>query len=170
MEPALVGALIGFGGSLTVSFLANFCAEDYRRHRDSLALAGALAGELASYKDAWPQLRTALQKMHENTSAGNKISFPKIAKPVDRIFDANVARIGLLGPALAEELAYVYNQVNAFRELLKTLIDEPDIGADQQSARVASCIATLDRTVARAELLPENLRKLTKKWYVPFLS
>jgi hypothetical protein len=48
MEPALIGALIGFGGSLIGSFIANFCAEDYRRHRDSLALAGALAGELSS--------------------------------------------------------------------------------------------------------------------------
>lgn len=47
MEPAFIGALIGVGGTLVGGFIANFCAEDYRRHRDSVALAGALAGELA---------------------------------------------------------------------------------------------------------------------------
>jgi hypothetical protein len=168
MEPALSGALIGFGGSLIVGFIANFCAEDYRRHRDSLALAGALAGELASYRDAWPLLGASLQAMHETSLAGNKITFPKVPKPVDRVFEANVARIGLLGPELSEDLAYVYNQFNAFRELFKTLMDEPELAADQQAARLAACITTLDRAVARGESLPDHLRKLTKRWYFPF--
>lgn len=168
MEPGLSGALIGFGGTLIGGFIANFCAEDYRRHRDSLALAGALAGELASYKDAWPLLRTNLQAMHEMSLAGNKLKIPKIPKPVDRVFEANVARIGLLGPKLAEDLAYVYNQFNAFRDLFKTLMDEPELGADQQAARLASCITTLDRAVVRGESLPDDLRKLTRKWYFPF--
>lgn len=168
MESGLVGALIGFGGTLLGGFLANFCAEDYRRHRDGLALAGALAGELASYKDAWPLLRANLQIMHERASAGNKITLPRIAKPVDRVFDANVARIGLLGPKLSEDLAYVYNQINAFRELFKTLMDEPELTDDQQAARLVACITTLDRAVERGTTLPEHLRKLTKKWYMPF--
>lgn len=168
MEPALIGALIGFSGTLIGGFVANFCAEDYRRHRDSVALAGALAGELSSYKDAWPMLRSSLEVMHERTLAGIKISFPKVPKPVDRVFEANVAKIGMLGPELAEDLAYVYNQFNAFRELFKTLMDEPDLTSDEQAARIASCIATLERAVTRGESLPNDLRKLAKNGYFPF--
>jgi len=168
MESGLVGALIGFGGTLLGGFIANFCAEDYRRHRDSLALAGALAGELASYKDGWPVLRANLRTMHERVVAGNKISIPRIAKPVDRVFEANVARIGLLGPKLSEDLAYVYNQINAFRELFKTLMDEPELAADQQAFRLTVCLQTLDRAVERGEALPDHLRELTTKWYLPF--
>jgi hypothetical protein len=96
------------------------------------------------------------------------IPFLKIPKPVDRVFEANVARLGLLGPELSEELAYVYNQFNAFRDLFKTLMEEPELAADQQAVRLAVCITTLERAVARGEQLPVHLRKLTKKWYFPF--
>jgi hypothetical protein len=168
MEATLTGALIGFGGSVLVSFIANFCAEDYRRHRDSRALAGALAGELSSYKDAWPQLRASLRTMHDNARSGIRLTLPKFPKPVDRVFEANVARLGLLGPELSEEIAYVYNQFNAFRELFRTLMEEPELAADQQAARLAVCITTLERAVARAEQLPLHLRVFIKNWYVPF--
>lgn len=106
--------------------------------------------------------------MHERTLGGIKISFPKVPKPVDRVFEANVAKIGMLGPELAEGLAYVYNQFNAFRELFKTLMDEPDLAAEEQAARIASCIITLERAVARGEALPNDLRKLAKTAYFPF--
>jgi hypothetical protein len=168
MDATLTGALIGFSGSVLVSFIANFCAEDYRRHRDSHALAGALAGELSSYKDAWPELRAGLEAMLVHARSGVQLVVPKIPKPVDRVFEANVARLGLLEPALSEEIAYVYNQINAFRELFRTLIEDSELSADQQAARIHACITTLDRAATRAETLPQNLRTLSKSWYVPF--
>jgi hypothetical protein len=168
MSDVLTGALLGFSGSLIVAFLANFCAEDYRRHRDSVALAAALAGELASYEDAWPILRSSLGGMHEQSLAGNRVLFPKMSKPTDRVFEANVGKVGLVGPELAEDLAYVYNQVNAFREMIKTLMDESDLAAEQQAARLRACITTLDQASARDESLPDRLRKFAKKRYFPF--
>jgi len=168
MSDALMGATFALSGTLIVAFLANFCAEDYRRHRDSVALAAALAGELASYEDAWPILRSSLEAMHMHSVAGNSISLPKMPKPSDRVFEANVGKLGLLGPELAEDLAYVYNQVNAFREIFKTLMDEPELAAREQAARLDACITTLDRAMGRGASLPGRLRIFAKRWYRPF--
>lgn len=63
MSEVLYGALIGFSGTILVGFVSNFCAEDYRRHRDAVALAGALAGELMSYEEAWPMLENQLEHL-----------------------------------------------------------------------------------------------------------
>lgn len=40
-------ALVAVLGVLGGAYISNFAAEDFRRFRDSQALAGALAGELA---------------------------------------------------------------------------------------------------------------------------
>jgi hypothetical protein len=106
--------------------------------------------------------------MGDQARSGTRISLPKISKPVDRVFEANISKIGLLGPDLAEDLAYVYNQLNAFREMLKTLMDEPDISAAQQALRVDGCITTLKRAAERGDTLPTRLRSFAKRWYVPF--
>lgn len=168
MSDVLTGAVLGFSGSLMVAFLANFCAEDYRRHRDSVALAAALAGELASYEDAWPLLRSGLNAMHEQSLAGHRLTLPRMTKPVDRVFEANVGKIGLVGPGLTEDLAYVYNQINAFREMFKTLMEEPELSVEQQGARIRACVEMLNRAIARGELLPGRLRKFAMRRYVPF--
>jgi hypothetical protein len=170
MSDVLTGALLGFGGSLIVAFVANFCAEDYRRHRDSVALAASLAGELASYEDAWPLLRSSLVAMHARCLDGNTVSIPKMPKPTDRVFDANVGKIGLLGPKLAEDLAYVYNQINAFREMFKTLMDESALSAEQQAARLWACMTTLDWALERGQPLPDRLRAFAEKRYFPFAT
>jgi hypothetical protein len=45
----LNAALLAFAGVLVGGYFNNFLAEDYRRFRDSQALAGALAGEIESH-------------------------------------------------------------------------------------------------------------------------
>jgi hypothetical protein len=168
MSDVLMGAFFGLSGTLIVAFLANFCAEDYRRHRDSVALAAALAGELASYADAWPILRSSLEAMLGQARSGDRIFLPKMSKPTDRVFEANVGKIGLVGPDLAEDLAYTYNQVNAFREMFYTIMGEVDLTVEQQALRVNACIMTLDRAMERGESLPRRLKTFAKKRYVPF--
>ena len=56
-------AIIGFAGVLAGGYFNNFFAEDYKRFRDSQALAGALAGELQSHAEAVPLIKSGLSAM-----------------------------------------------------------------------------------------------------------
>ncbi|WP_052421072.1 hypothetical protein [Paraburkholderia ferrariae] len=119
-----VTALVAFAGVVAGGYFNNFIGEDYRRFRDGQALAGALAGELKSHGTAIPTLKTTLENLLSRLEGPNgslqvvQRDFESANSPV---FDANVGRIGLLGPQLAEEVAYVYEAIRAFRMTTKTL-------------------------------------------------
>ncbi|KVD85166.1 hypothetical protein WS62_19720 [Burkholderia sp. ABCPW 14] len=73
----LNAALVGFLGVLVGGYGSNFLAEDYRRFRDSRALAGALAGELESHGEAVPILKDGLERMGNKVLAGEKLDLPE---------------------------------------------------------------------------------------------
>jgi|SRR5450830_168759 len=108
-------ALVAFLGVLAGSYLNNFVAEDFRRFRDSQALAGALAGELESHASAIPLVRQRLADMDSHVKRGDKLNLQEWPQPSSPVFDANVGKIGLMPPTLAGEVAYVYEQIRAFR-------------------------------------------------------
>src|SRR5437016_4469123 len=135
MGDAATGAMAGVTGTLVIGFLANFVSEDYRRFRDGKSLAGAIAGELSSYAEALPMLEGALHGMLERLAADKAARLPKIEKPTDRVFDGSVAKLGLLGNELVEEVVYVYNNINAFRTSM-ALVSGDGLTVAEQAAHV----------------------------------
>lgn len=165
MDKTLFPAVLALFGTLVAGFLSTFLSEHHRRFRDKQALAGALAGELGSYKEAWPLLAQNFSLLMEMAKLGERVQIPKIEKPTDRVFDSCVAQIGSLGPELAEDLAYVYNNLNAFRTtFLSASADEAS--PQQQHARLESAWACVNRAQARGEDLPERLKAYAKRRYV----
>lgn len=108
-------ALIALIGVLAGGYVNNFLAEDYCRFRDGTALAGALAGELGSHMQAFPLLRTMLTTLKTAFEQGERPPLRRFDPPNDPIYEANVGKIGLLGGKLAEEVAFAYQQICAFR-------------------------------------------------------
>ncbi|TBO32564.1 hypothetical protein EYS42_05075 [Aquabacterium lacunae] len=139
-------------------------SEHYRRHCNRTALAGALAGELGSYSDAWPLAHSNVKKIYELAASGAKLRIPKTEKPNDRVFDSCVAQIGLLGPELADDLAYTYNNINAFRVSIQAA---SDIDSDPagQAALLSGALAAMERANERGKTLPERLRLIARESY-----
>lgn len=164
MDKSALTALVALVGTLSVGFASTFLAEHYRRFRDRGSLAGAIAGELASYSEAWPILNDQLSKMIVAFENGAVIKLPKLDKPTDRVFDSCVAQIGLLGPDLAEATAYVYNNINAFRVAFIASSD-PEISNIQQAQLIKNALAALNRANDRGSDLPKKLRTFANESY-----
>lgn len=163
MSESLLAAIIAASVALTVALLNSIGAELYRRHKDRKALAAAIAGELASYEPALPLIQEILRATIQAIETGNRntVSFRSFDKPKDFVFEKAVEKLGLLGPKLAEDIVYVYSNLNAFRVsfgLIATHFKEmPD---DEVLARCVACLDAIERVVQRGESLVAALKNL----------
>jgi hypothetical protein len=164
LDKSLIGALLALVGTLIAGFLSTFVSEHYRRHSNRTALAGALAGELGSYSEAWPLAHENINKAYELASSGAELKIPRIEKPTDRVFDSCVAQIGLLGPDLADDLAYTYNNINAFRVSMQAA-SEIESDPVRQAAMLQGALASMHRANERGKSLPSKLRSVAKESY-----
>jgi hypothetical protein len=162
-------ALISFFGALAGSYLNNFVAEDYRRFRDGTALAGALAGELAAHQSALPLLSAAMAEWLEQGQAGHRIQcLREMPMPTDPVFDNNAAKLGLLGHELAEDVAFTYQQIRAFRLAMAILSKHhEEMDVPEQLARIKGCQWAITSASARALPLVGSLRAFAKKPWSP---
>lgn len=116
------GLLATFGGMATNTYL-----ERMRLRRDSRNLALAFKGELTAlialieerrYVERFEQVIQQIESTREPFYVPFRIRFK-----YDRVYDANVDRIGLLKPPLAEQLPLFYTRVNSIMEDLVSLGD-----------------------------------------------
>ena len=152
-----VGAL--FGPILSL-FVSNFLAEDYRRFCDGGAVAAGLLGELKSHGEALPLLEPLIHKMID--AAKNEVRLPYrmpvLPESLDPIFDASISKLGLLDPKVVEDVAYVYEQLRAFRGGFQLIFSTPDMTHLEIISRCNAALQTLDRVKKRGEPLLESLR------------
>lgn len=156
----LNAALIAFAGVLVGGYFNNFLAEDFRRFRDSQALAGALAGELESHAEAIPNIKDNLTKLHAIAEKGEELAMQEWPQPGSPVFEANVEKIGLLHPDLAKNVAYVYEQIRAFRLSLHLLSKHhKENNANWRSTIIRNAKACMERAENRGKPLVESLKK-----------
>ncbi|MFL9939986.1 hypothetical protein [Paraburkholderia graminis] len=159
-------ALVGLLGVLAGGFFNNFLAEDYRRFRDGQALAGALAGELESHAEPMPIIKDSLEKMHLALLSGERLDTPEWPIPASPLFDQNASKIGLLGHEAAKEVAYVYENLRAFRQNFNVLTKHhSNMPTEWSSAIVLGCLAAISRAEHRGLLLIETLKLQANESY-----
>lgn len=159
-------ALVAFIGVLAGGYVNNFLAEDYRRFRDGTALAGALAGELSSHMQAFPMLRTMLTAVRAAFENGQRPPLRRFEPPNDPVYESHVSKIGLLGGKLAEDVAYAYQQIRAFRlNFFLVLTHYEEMKDDEVVARLNVCLDTINRGDARAVVLLAELKALASQSY-----
>jgi hypothetical protein len=162
----LNAALVGFLGVLVGSYGSNFLAEDYRRFRDGRSLAGALAGELESHGEPIPSVKAGLESMGDKVLAGDKLELPEWPIPNSPVFEENAAKIGLLGPDLARDVAYVYEHLRAFRQNFHQLTKHnAAMSVGWNHSHILGCLAILTRVEPRAAQLIVNLKKYAAAQY-----
>lgn len=159
-------ALIGLLGVMTGGYFNNFLAEDYKRFRDGQALAGALAGELESHGMPVKMIVDGLEKMNTKLADGQKLDLPKWPIPASPLFDQNASKIGLLGAELAREVAYVYENLRAFRQNFHVLSKHHSaMPGEWAQATIVGCQAAISRAEARGIPLVENLKGFAAQSY-----
>jgi hypothetical protein len=160
-------ALIAFTAAVLVGFGGHFVAEDYRRFRDSQAIAASLAGELRSIMLSLPQLHTGLTRMKGVLEALQPISLPEMPDQSSPIFEANAEKVGLLGVDLAGGSAFLYDQIRAFRTSFQ-LLSKHHTTMDPlwSSLLVGRCIQLIERNVPEAKKLIEKLQNHSETSYV----
>jgi hypothetical protein len=154
-------AVIAVSGVLIVGYITNFAAEDFRRFRDGAALAAALAGELGSHATAFPKIREILER--QITSLDRSV-IRNFDPPNDPIFDNGVGKLGLVGHAMAEEIAFVYQQIRAFR-LAYSVISKSSKEMDDSElrSRHEGCLHAIHRAEERGKPLIINLKRRANK-------
>ena len=121
MSDPVIAAIIALCGAVIASALSNFAAEAYRRHRDAMALAGALAGELGAIYTTYQHTRTNMVEALNFVTQGIRLSHAKSAEDRSWIWESNSGRIGLLGPQLAEDVSFIYGHILGIRSSISAL-------------------------------------------------
>jgi hypothetical protein len=161
----LNAALIGLLGLMTGGYVNNFLAEDYRRFRDGQALAGALAGELESHAEAFDFLKRGLENMIP-VATDKGLDLTEWPIPPSPLFDENAAKVGLLGPQSARDVAYVYENIRAFRQNFHMLSkDHRNMLKEWAPAMIVGCIAAIQRAETRGRPLIETLKSHAAEEY-----
>lgn len=159
-------AVIAASAVLLGAFLTSFVAEDYRRFRDSSALAAAFAGELASYELGLRAGKTVVSSLVKILEAGTDMTMPKPQAAIDAVFDANIDRIGSLGSNLTEDLVFAYHQIRAYRTAQTMAQGATDIHLRLSSLRVA--LTFLDNALDVVPSVVTRLRSHGSRGWVPF--
>ncbi|VVO04083.1 hypothetical protein [Pseudomonas fluorescens] len=160
-------ALIAFTSAVLVGFGAHFAAEDYRRFRDSKAIAAALAGELGSILLSLPELPAVLSNMKAELDNRQRIALPEMPDQSSPIFEANAEKIGLLGADFAGRVAFTYDQIRAFRTSFQLLSKHhTTMDPSWSSLLVGRCLNLVKSNQSKAEMLVDNLKNYSQIWYV----
>ncbi len=173
MSDGLVAALVAGFVAITVAWLTQFVAEAYKRHRDGSAVAAAIAGEMASYVPAWPQLMATFEVWIKLLQKGQRdqISLRPFKRPEDMVIDEMVPKLGLLTTKQVEDVVSAYSNIRAFRDALMAVTTEHQSMSDAElNTRILAMISSLDRArVAGERVLPE-LHKRAEAPFWPWAS
>lgn len=159
MADSATPALIAAAATLITAYGTQFIAEKYRRFHDGSALAAGLAGELNSYRGAYPVLSNAFQSFRDSADRATAAQFFRpFPRPTDLFFDEVVSKLGLLGAATVEDTVFVYGNLRAFRNSMETLMNHHAEMSDFEfRGRCGSCLIALNHAHERGTKLVPKL-------------
>jgi hypothetical protein len=149
-------------GSFAVAYLTHFVAEDYRGFKRGSALAAALAGELKSYLEGSREFEKAAPELRSLLATETPMHMPDTRTGSHRVFEAGVSDLGLLGLKTSESVAYVYQQIDAFRSVWKALCIAPP---SLQANLLEGALTCIRRATERGEPLIEDLELRARASY-----
>ena len=158
-------------------FVANFLAESYKRFKSGSVLAAGIVGELKSYLPAQTMMMDVINTIiAAHTPEGAEklpLSFRgEFEMPKDRVYEANVANLGLLGAELATATAEVYGRILGFRTAWRgfyNYYNDMNIHESREQARfIRQWLERSDE--AGRELIPLLEERAKASWLVSRLS
>lgn len=164
-------AVLAAAAALAVAYLTNFEKERYVRHLDAAALAGALSGEMRSHRSAFPHLLKVFSGLEQQLSSGLIPPIRATPQPSSPVFDSGVGKLGLLGPDLAEEVAYLYEQLRTFRAAIHVLTrDHAEMELREVGIRCTYLRGLIEQNTLKADSTISALAAFAHKPYVSSLQ
>lgn len=108
-------AILTLVAAIAAAFIGSLVTEHYRRFREAQSIASAIAGELTGYQEASDLLLQNFAQMKAIVANDKRLPFKPFDPPKDVLYEALAEKIGLLGPPLARDVAYVYQRLYGFR-------------------------------------------------------
>ena len=160
-------ALIAFTSAILVGFTSHFLVEDYRRFRDSQAIAAALAGELRSITSSISDLQTGLIGMQEMLDNEQPLPFPEFPIQTSPMFEAIAEKVGMLGVDLAGDVAFLYGQITAFQVSFHWLSKHNErMPMPWSCALVERLLVLIEKNKEGAQTLIQKLSMKTNRGYL----
>ena len=156
----LIVAIIGAIGAIIASAFGGAFSSWFARHQERQAIAAAFAAEIQGFIDAinWREARKGIQQ-------GEMISIGEGFFPV---FDAHIAKIGLLPVDLAAKIVVFYTHAGGVVQDLRTLwaaLVEKKINIQNTDEIKARLPKELDKLEGEAKaLVPELQKEVARAW------
>lgn len=167
----IFSAIVGASAVVVVGYATNFLKEDYVRFLDSRALASALAGELESHSSALPILEKGMETMISMARAEQQIPFRPFSSPTSPVFEQSVSKLGLLGSPLAGEVAYLYENIRAFRLNFAVVMEHGnEMSSAELVGRLKHLLHTITNNRPRAEQTIVNLNAFANAQFRPWFA
>ena len=173
VDTAIIAGIVAVAVALLGTYLKDFAAERYKRHKDACAIAAGLAGELAAYAPTLPILLAAFDTFLQLVDSGKRgeIVLEKIERPSDKFYDKAVDKLGLLGPELVEDIVFVYSNIAAFRMTFENIaVNRKDMSDAQLRGQILGCRFAVTNAKDKGVELIERLRLRGKQSFQLFDS
>jgi hypothetical protein len=113
-----------------------------------------------------PMLKNGLETMLSDCLSEDGLKLPEWPIPPSPLFDQNASKIGLLDAQTARDVAYVYENLRAFRQNFHMLSKHHrDMPKDWSHAMIVGCLAAISRAETRGMPLIESLKRQTTESY-----
>ncbi len=131
-------AFIAPSVTILAALIGSIINEAYKRHRDKIGLAAALAGEISTHvnglQNAWVSI---LDKWISTLQSGNPLLKSSFDRPIDRVYNDCVSKLGLLPSQVVSDIVYFYESISGFRNaLVQILGGMPEYQRPEDKARV----------------------------------
>lgn len=104
--------------------------------------------------------KNAFEGLREMGERGEIANIAKLPMPEDPVFGKTADRLGMLGPHLAEAVAYVYGQLRGFRAAVASMPVGDGVTADQQTGHIVLALYFLEKAKDRGDPTIRRLREV----------
>ncbi|HZT34863.1 MAG TPA: hypothetical protein VFA15_03010 [Nitrososphaera sp.] len=159
-------AILALIAAIVAAFIGSLVTEHHRRFREAQSIASAIAGELTGYQEASDILIQNFSQMKSLVQSGAKLPFKPFDPPKDVLYGALADKIGLLGPVLARDVAYVYQRLYGFRVGFMILTrDHESMASSDVLVNLAMCEDAIKAAQSRGKSLIEALTAFANEDY-----
>ena len=159
-------AVLTLIAAIVAAFTGSLVTEHHRRFREAQGIASAIAGELTGYQEASDILLQNFAQMKGLVESGKKLPFKPFDPPQDVLYGALAEKIGLLGPVLARDVAYVYQRLYGFRMGFMILTrDHASMTSSDVLVNLAMCEESMKAAQLRGKPLIDALTAFANEDY-----
>ncbi len=160
MTDSIIAAIIAASAVIVTSMVSNFLGEAFKRHREKVSVASGLVGELCAYRENIDPAKTVFGAAKNMALGGQHLPMQKIPLQTNRFYEANISKLGMLGPQIAGDVVYVYGHIQAYMVLASMLHEAED--AKHLAGMLSMMLLSIEKAERRGDPLLDALKAIAQ--------